>query len=298
LICSECRTVTSASDADHQTSNGIGGSGRGASGEGGSGEGVTYPSVPSFASPANAYARWLCGDDLAALDSDPDLARFVCHKAGIPFKQDGPQRIRVGESEVTVRLWLDDLDRYVFRAVGQQPKPVFPGTRIQALKLGQFYATVCAGRVIRPTGPSLARWTRRALIESGAVTPPPVWLKPPPDDAPSYIPIFWAMVGLLLSVRLLTEPDERTVPLCRSFMPDWAGYEPLPTRRSLGWLDRHAFIWRSGDVVIEGKAKPMTLWGVAEEPTTEFAWANPLARGEIERKEAPARSLLRSDEAS
>jgi hypothetical protein len=293
FICTQCGTVTASLV---EPTNGIGVSDRGASSEGVSDRGDTHPSVTTLAYTATAYAEKLCADELAALDGDPDFARFLSTKAGIRFTQDDPQPVALGEQTLTVRWWIDDHDRYVIRAVGEGRSPVFPGTNIQALKAGQFYATLCAGRIIRPTGPSLARWKRRALAEADLIALPSVVLKPLPGDAPPYLARVWLTIGLLVQVRRLVDPDETRLPLEWTFLADWCGCDEIDVRRGRAWLDRHGFIWRAGLVAV-GKPKPMVLWGIAEEPTTESAWLNAPARGEIEREQARA-PFLGSDEAS
>lgn len=260
LVCKTCGTVS-----EFINSNGNAGkSGIGVSGVGESGEGETPSSLPPTASTPNAYAEMLHGKGLVALDGDPGLARFVFDKAGLTFLQDEPQAIKLGDSTMRVRLWVDDHDLYVIRPVTGEKAPIFPGTDIQALKLGQFYASICAGTLIRPVEAELARWKRRALIEWGVVTARAVHLRPLPKDAPRYAVTVWDGIGLLVAVRRLTEPDETEFPLTRSFLPGWCGCEVKVVKRGMGWLDRHRFVWRTRSVPV-GKPKPMTLWAVAEE---------------------------------
>ena len=97
----------------------------------------------------------LHGRNLTALDGDRDLARFVFDKAGLTFIQDEPQAIKLGETKMRVRLWVDDHDLYVVRPVTGEKVPVFPGTEIQALKLGQFYASTSQARSSIQSRPSL-----------------------------------------------------------------------------------------------------------------------------------------------
>ena len=260
LVCRTCGTVTEVIN-----SNGNAGKiGVGVSGRGGSGEGVKQPSLPTSAYATSAYAEMLHGDDLAALDGDHKFARFLCEKAGLEFLEDEPQEIVIGETAIVVRIWVDDHQAYVIRPVSEDKVPTFPGTSIRALKLGQFYASVCAGRLIRPTGAALARWKRRGLLEWGVIGAPPVCIRPLPDDAPLYIAPVWEGIRLLLAVRRLTEPDGMVVPLARDFVRDWCGRDGKEVRRALGWLDRHGWIWRVCRTDV-GKPKPMTLWAVAEE---------------------------------
>jgi hypothetical protein len=238
-------------------------SGIGVSSKGASGEGETPSLLPPTASTPNAYAEMLHGGNLTALDGDRDLARLVFDKAGLTFIQDEPQAIKLGETKMRVRLWVDDHDLYVVRPVTGEKVPVFPGTEIQALKLGQFYASIVAGKVIHPIEAELARWKRRALIECGFVAAPAVHLRPLPEDAPRYAVTVWDGIGLLVAVRRLTEPDETELPLTRSFLPGWCGCEEKAMKGGIAWLDRHRYIWRAGSVGV-GKYKPMTLWAVAE----------------------------------
>jgi hypothetical protein len=264
LFCKTCGTVSEFINSSEKSKEiGIGVSSEGASGRGESGEGEIPPSVPPSASTPNAYAEMLHGESLVALDGDPSLGRFIFEKAGLTFLQDEPQPITFGETTVLVRLWVDDHDLYVVRPVSEVKVPTFPGTAIRALKLGQFYASICAGRIIGPTGPELARWKRRALTEWGVVAPPSVVLRPLPEDAPRYVAPVWNRICLLMAVRRLIEPDERLLPLTRSFVPAWCGCDEQQARRALGWLDRNGFIWRAETMDV-GKPKPMTLWAIAE----------------------------------
>jgi hypothetical protein len=265
LVCTTCGTVrplnsrSSPPEEDRRGVNGEGVSSRGASGGG------EPSSVTTSAYAAPAYAEMLSGEALAALDGDREFARFVCAKAGIEFKQDLPQTLVLGDTRFTIRRWLDTNDRYVVRPVAEgERNPRFPGTKTRALILGQLYASVCAGALSRPNGSALPRWKRRALAEWAVIVLPPVALRALPDDAPRYVELIWPMIGLLAAVRRLTEPVETTLPLTRSFVPAWCGCDEPTMRRALAWLERHDYVGRAGHVPV-GKAKPMTLWWIAEE---------------------------------
>jgi hypothetical protein len=121
----------------------------------------------------------------------------------------------------------------------------------------------------------LARWKRRALVEWGVIGAPHVCIRPLPDDAPRYIAPVWEGIGLLLTVRRVTEPDATIVPLARDFVRDWCGRDENEVRRALGWLDRHGWIWRVAREDV-GKPKAMTLWGIAAaEPSKNVAHRAP-----------------------
>jgi hypothetical protein len=178
-----------------------------------------------------------------------------------------PQTVVLGGMEITIRLWVENHDRYVIRPVVEGERhPTFPGSKRRSLSLGQFYASGISGRLYCPSGPSLARWKRRALAEWGAVELPPVALKPLADDAPVYVDRVWAAVGLLARVRRAMDPDERFLPLTRSFMPHWCGCDVNTFRRAVIWLERNGFVGRAGREDV-GQAKPMTLWWIAEKPS-------------------------------
>jgi hypothetical protein len=262
FVCGECGSVTRLIGIrlGHLTTR----TGGGGSSEGGSGRGDS-PSETTTAYAVPAYAEMLSGEALKALDADPQFARFVCKTAGIEFKQDLPQTIVLGGTEVTIRLWVENNGRYVVRPVIEgERNPTFPGTKTRSLSLGQFYASVLSGRFYRPTGPSLARWKRRALAEWDVIELPPVVLKPLPSDAPTYVELVWAAIELLARVRRLMDSDERVLPLTRSFMPHWCSCDDKTFRRALIWLERNKYVSRAGHEAVK-KAKPMTLWRVAEE---------------------------------
>jgi hypothetical protein len=208
----------------------------------------------------------LQGEELEALDGDREFARFVVEKANLRFRQDEPQTLVLGETSIVVRLWVDESNHYVIRPVAPAVDQAFPGTGTRALKLGQLYASIVAGRLYRPTGPSLARWKRRALAEMGVVPLPTVRLVALPDDAPSYVHDAWEGIGLLVAVRRLVDPEERVLPLCRSFMPLWCGCDGPTWRRSIYWLERNEYVGRAGHEDV-GEGKPMTLWWIAEDPS-------------------------------
>jgi hypothetical protein len=265
LVCITCGTVTTVGDRLSMNGTDEGRCGGGDSGVGDSGEGVSCEgdsetSLTSNAFAADAYANRLHGHGLAALDCDQTFARFVVEKAGMRFLQDEAQAVALGSTSIRGRLWVDHQGHYVLRTVGNE---CFPGSRRRALKLGQLYASVCAGQLVFPTGPMLARWKRQAMVETGAVIAPVVTLEALPADAPPYVPPIWDGIARLIAVRRLTDPDEKTVPLCRSCIADWCGCGELTARRALGWLERNRFIWRAAHVDVR-RPKPMTLWGVAE----------------------------------
>src|SRR5207344_1219442 len=103
-----------------------------------------------------------------------------------------------GGTEGRVRLWVENNGRYVIRPVVEgERNPSFPGTKARSLALAQLYACIRSGEFYRPTGPSLARWKRRALAEWGVIALSPVALRPLLDDAPTYVEHVWAGIGLL-----------------------------------------------------------------------------------------------------
>lgn len=258
-------------------------------GRGESGIGDSQPSRPTTAYATTALAasafaggsstEELQGERLAAFDRNADFARCVCEKAGIELVEGKQQTLVLGESSLSVRVWWDDEERYVVRPYRAE---CFPGSEVEALLLGQLYASVCAETLLHPDGPELARWKRRALWEAGIVSLPPVALKPLPVGAPLYVREVWAAIGLLVAVRRLIDPDERSLPLTRAFVARWAGCASFArshsivstgdeddpavkvARRALGWLDRHSYIRRVGAIDV-GKGRPMTMWAVEEE---------------------------------
>jgi hypothetical protein len=268
FACRTCGSVTTLDDTgfSFSTSTGRGGSGEGGSSEGGSGKaGSSWETTTAYAVPA--YAEMLSGDALKALDADPGFAHFVCSKAGISFKQDLAQTVILGGVEITIRLWVDNNGRYVIRPVVEgERNPTFPGTKSRSLALGQFYASTASGRFYPASGPSLARWKRRALAEWGVIDVPMVALKPLTDDAPTYVDGVWAAIILLARIRRAKDSDERVFPLTRSFMPHWCGCDEKTFRRAISWLERNEYVGRAGDEHV-GQAKPMTLWWIAEEPS-------------------------------
>ena len=73
LVCRTCGTVTEfGNDDGNAEKNGVGVSGKG----------VRQPSLLTSAYAATAYAEKVRGDDLAALDADPEFARFVVERGG------------------------------------------------------------------------------------------------------------------------------------------------------------------------------------------------------------------------
>jgi hypothetical protein len=204
----------------------------------------------------------LKGDALAALDCDPAFARFVMERAGLAFRQDDEQALILGGCSFPVRLWLDRRKVYVLRPAGGAAS--FPDTTRRALKLGQFYASVIAGRMIFPTGPALARWKRRALLDWGAVPWPQIVLSPLPADSPSVVVTVWPGIGELLAVRRLTEPEDRLVPLSWAFLAGWCGCDESDIRRALHWLEHNRLIRRAAHIASDYR-NPTILWQIAEE---------------------------------
>jgi hypothetical protein len=268
FACRHCGSVTPLNGigSPFTTSTGGDGSGEGGSSEGGSSRGDSpWETTTAYAVPA--YAVMLSGEALKALDADPEFACFLCSRVGISFKQDLPQTIVLGGNEITIRLWVDNNGRYVIRpVVAGEHNPAFPGSKRRSLSLGQFYASMVSGRFYSPSGPSLARWKRRAVAEWGPVELRPMVLKPLADDAPTYVDRVWAAVGLLARIRRQTDPDERVLPLTRSFMPHWCGCDETTFRRALIWLERNEYVGRAGHQAVR-QAKPMTLWWIAEAPS-------------------------------
>jgi hypothetical protein len=108
-ICLTCGTVRSLNgtrsfiNEASKAKSGKRGNGEGGSSEGGSGRGE-QPSEPTTAYATTAYAEMLHGEDLAALDSDREFARFVCEKAALTFRQDEPQEIVLGDDSGCAHL--------------------------------------------------------------------------------------------------------------------------------------------------------------------------------------------------
>jgi hypothetical protein len=257
-------THTSGEVASSRGESSRGESSRGESSRGESGRGVSYSSKPANAYTTSAYTERLRGDDLAAVDRDPEFARFVLARAGLQLGEEEVQNLVIGDLTVSVRVWVDDHGMYVVRPVGDGVTAVFPETKVRALKLGQLYASLVAGQVICPSGPALARWKRRALTEEGGVQPPEVHLRRLPTDAPEHAVRIWEPIGLLLAVRLMTEPDDRLVPLNWTFVARWSGCDENTARRGLGWLERKRYIAKAATVDVR-KPRPLTLWWIAEE---------------------------------
>jgi hypothetical protein len=206
------------------------------------------------------------GSALIDFDSKPEFARWVCEHAGIRLALDQRQCWRVDAQALTVSLWLDRRVLYILRVHDGWPSA--PARK--ALALAEVFATAVTGELRnRYSGPELARWKARALVESGLVDRPLVDLKPLPPDAPTAVATTWSVIeSLLVARRVLGEERASPVPLVTPFLLRWSrgivdDVTDATLRAGKRWLEDRRPLERAGTA--PGRfGRPTQLWRVAE----------------------------------
>jgi hypothetical protein len=177
------------------------------------------PQTPTACEPQET----LSGEALAAWDGDAGFAERVCVLAGLRFEEGARQQLVIGDASLSVSLWLDTRDRFVFRVWDGWPEIPYARTP-KSLKLAQLYAILVTRDLRVPRGPVLARWKRRALVETGTIPPPaPASLAELPANATPSAHATWGLVAELISIRRLTEPAGTSLPLSAPWLSGFSG---------------------------------------------------------------------------
>ncbi len=196
-------------------------------------------------------------------DSRPGYAVFVCGRAGFSAEPSRKRRLwRVGQTELSVSLRLDQRVRYVVWVRGGWPDHPAP----RSLVLAAVYAITVTGTLRVPRGPALARWQTRALIEAGLIEKPTVGMPTPPDAPPSvHAASTW--VDLLLAARAANGEADEPVPLSAPFLQGWSGNAVSESMfvAARKWWARNGYITHAGSIPT-GFGKPLNLWKVLTAP--------------------------------
>ena len=133
----------------------------------------------AYGSERISTAYGLSGDELEAWDAKAEFAGRVCVLAGLRFEQELAQPLVIDDVTLTVELWLDGRGFHVLLVRAGWPHT--PAR--QSLSLAEVFAAVTTREVRQRKGPELARYKRRALVETEMIGPAAVSLRPLPERA-------------------------------------------------------------------------------------------------------------------
>jgi Bifunctional DNA primase/polymerase, N-terminal len=153
---------------------------------------------------------------LADWDKDDDFIRAVCDRIGIPHRSIGRtfRCVLPGHEETrpSASLTTDKNGAIVYHDWHAKDGRQF-------YVLAEVYAAVISGTVTRLNAPELSRWKLRMLIETEAVTAPPIIL-PPLRSANATQTKVYDGLRLLIQSRALAE-DTDPFPFTASFVSRW-----------------------------------------------------------------------------
>lgn len=198
----------------------------------------------------------LRGKELAALDADDALARFIFARAGLELLDEGePQVWKLSDGlELEALTERADDGRWRVLVAGHDaPAP-----------LAVVYAAAVSGEFRWLSAGTFPRWKRRALVEAGLVALPNVTLANLPTDVSESTRLLWDAIQLLVRVRVLGgERAADALPLSRPFLRHWTPASERGTRTGMETLERLGLIWRVGSYTKSSGRRPLTLWGIA-----------------------------------
>ena len=198
----------------------------------------------------------LQGDALRAWDADENFARAAAALLGIPDVPIGKafRCILPGHTDEhpSASLYRDRSGAVVYRdwhrADGEE-----------WYTLAEVRASLAYGKAVKLSGPELATWHLRLLVETGFVEPAQVQAKELPDDAPAAARSVYEGFLLLLGCKWLHTPDEPTTFSWR-FAAAWCGDMSKSTaERGMTWLLQHGYIRKVGEVTA-GYGRKMALF--------------------------------------
>lgn len=104
--------------------------------------------------------------------------------------------------------------------------------------LAEVFASRCAGRPVRLSGPSASRWYTRLWFEAGLITlTPPPMPRMPASASPAARRVTNGF-ALLLAVRALRDPAGEPAPFTRKFAAAWCGLTVAQAREGIAELVR------------------------------------------------------------
>ena len=143
-------------------------------------ETFTDEGTTAYGSERISTAYGLSGEELEAWDAKAEFAVRVCVLAGLRFEQELAQPLVIDDVTLTVELWLDGRGFHVLLVRAGWPHT--PAR--QSLSLAEVFAAVTTREVRQRKGPELARYKRRALVETEMIGPAAVSLRPLPGTRP------------------------------------------------------------------------------------------------------------------
>jgi hypothetical protein len=196
--------------------------------------------------------------ELAAYDSDDALVRAIAARLGIPNKRLGSKFCCIlpghQETHPSASLWKDRRGLWVYRC--------FHGRHVRSsFALAEVFASVVAGRVLTPNGPSLSRWKIRLLSEVGAVSLDRVEVPLLPAGASRTARKVREGFSLLLRATWWREPAGTPVTYALSFVRDWADVPPSSAQRAKGELIQAGVIKKVGETSCGGRRTSLYLPG-------------------------------------
>jgi hypothetical protein len=196
-------------------------------------------------------------DDLAAVDKDPRFVRALADWLGVPEVPLGRnfRCLLPGHAELhpSANIWRGHDDVFVYRDHHRREKQ-------SSFALAQVFASVIAGRVVTPRGPSLGCWKLRSLAELGFIEPPAVGVPLLPPTASRAAHRLCEGFRLLLSLRWWREPETPT-PYAPSFAGPWCGMAEETARKGKGELVRFGVIVKVDEIRVRGLKMSLYLAG-------------------------------------